>query len=201
MSTVFPRRRVALTSADAEMRPNFPIIDSFALSLAWLSGGEEWGDPEMITHTVGGHLTAPAAEQPDIERWSARRSPKRIMGRTNNSKDVTPQKATRGTAGTLPGLVLNAGKWLLPLLCVFMVSASIGYAMNIAALDLATGTASEKGASPGSITPELQDAPEVGLDGFGLTPSVQRLPYMGLGIEPEQDPQTPAQLQAAAQRA
>jgi hypothetical protein len=68
---------------------------------------------------------------------------------------------------------MRAVKWLLPYLCVLLVSTSLAYAVVV--ILTADASAASREAHPGS-TPEI---------------------YMGLGIEPELDAQTPDQLEAA----
>jgi hypothetical protein len=160
----------------------------------------------MFSHAaVDSHLTADPADQSDTNRRSARPLPIRITRSTERVECAHPPRsagATRGTARSLPGLVASSGNWLLPLMCVFLVAASIAYEMNTAFRDTVTSTAVKDGSRAESITPslDLQDDLAVELAGSGQTARVITQPYLGLGIEPEQDPQTPAQLQAAALR-
>jgi hypothetical protein len=64
-------------------------------------------------------------------------------------------------------------KWLLPYVCVLLISTSLAYAADV--MLTADATAASREGHPG-VTPEV---------------------YMGLGIEPELDAQTPDQLEAA----
>jgi hypothetical protein len=156
--------------------------------------------PQMITHAVGHQVAESASDSADINRRSAKPWPMWISARLERpERFARPHNATRETTGTLTGLVLKSRKSLLPLVCVYLISATIGYAMNAAALGYVSGTANGESASAESITPRLGVDRAIGVAGFEPTPSVVRLPYLGLGIEAEQDPQTPSQLQAATQ--
>ena len=74
--------------------------------------------------------------------------------------------------------VVNAFTWLLPLLFAFLFCASIAYAVNVAARDSFINTVTR--------------------DGSAQTATVIGGQYLGLGIEPEQGPQTPAELAKAS---
>jgi hypothetical protein len=157
-------------------------------------------DSKMITHTPDYHLAESASDSSGSNMRSAKPLPMRARARMERAAGFAHRhNATGGTTGPLIGLVLKSGKSLLPLVCVFLISATIGYAMNVAALDYVTVTANEESTGAESITPRLWVDPAIGVAGSGQTPSVLGLPYLGLGVEAEQDPQTPAQLQAAAQ--
>ena len=92
------------------------------------------------------------------------------------------RRLTRG----LPGLVINSAEWLLPLICVYLVSASIAYAMDAAVCEMTNTTAMEGTARTTSITlpPDPRDDP--------LRVNLQSLTHDGLprGLGPGGFPQT-----------
>ncbi len=82
-------------------------------------------------------------------------------------------------------LVIKSGEWLLPLMCVYLISASVVYAINTAAHDVTNTTAMDGSTGTRSITrpPDPRDDP---LRGNFQVPTQDSLPLeMGPGGFPQ----------------
>ena len=89
---------------------------------------------------------------------------------------VARGSATRWTTGRAWGLIFNCAKWLLPLLCIYLVSASIAYSLDATVVHVATPAMlapdGQSGSQQVNLESDLQDGPALGPGGFVQTASV-----------------------------
>src|SRR6476620_7478578 len=97
------------------------------------------------------------------------------MSRTTHTH-LARRSATRWTPRTPWGLVFHSARWLLPLLCIYLVSASIAYSLDATVVHVATPVMlapdGQSGSQQVNLESDLQNGSAVGPGGFVQTASV-----------------------------